>query len=260
MKGLRLYLCLGLLFGGIACLYGQGPPITSDKPIMLGAKRKVIKTLTEFRQLNGATFIRMPLMFNYLPSNKSLIAVHLPFVSAQYDNEIEDQTLGLGDIELMAKYQFFRKDGKAKTFRTVLKTIQSFPTGRDLKDPFIGLGEWQGYWAVVAGYETIKHGISLETGYKVVPEPFSDELQLKFGVGLPLLKPIYPVNQLNLYFEYNFNQFIKNGAFEMLYAQGIQYARKQLTYEASVQFPLRQSEDLLWQRDVSLFLGSRFVF
>ena len=247
-----------LLFGYQT--YAQGPPITADKPIMLGAKRKVIKTLTEVRRFNNATFFRMPLMLHYLPTSNSLFAVHLPFTSASYEDEREDQALALGDIDILAKYQFFRKDGKAKTFRVVLKTIQTLPTGRDFREPDLGIGVWQSYWAIVAGYETIKHGLSFEAGYKVVPDNFSDELRLKFGAGLPLLKPIYPVNQLNLYFEYSYNHFLSNGNYEMLYAQGFQYARKQLTYEIAVQLPLKQSEQLPWQRDYSLFLGTRFVF
>ncbi len=70
----------------------------------------------------------------------------------------------------------------------------------------------------------------------------------------------YPVNQLNLYFEYNGNYLVENGTYELLYAQGIQYAFKRLTVETAIQTPLIQSNNLPDQRKYSLFIGTRYVF
>jgi len=46
MKSYLLFL-LGILYSTLA--WAQGPPITADKPIMLGGKSFTIKTLTEIR-------------------------------------------------------------------------------------------------------------------------------------------------------------------------------------------------------------------
>ena len=59
----------------------QGPPITGDKPVMLGANSWVVKTLTEIRNTETGTFTAAPIMLHYLPTANSLIGVHIPFVN-----------------------------------------------------------------------------------------------------------------------------------------------------------------------------------
>lgn len=255
-----------LLLLTLLCLLGsevakaQGPPITADKPIMLGSKRKIVKTLTEFRVTDEATFLEVPIMLHYLPTSNTLVALHVPFLSANFNNDKLDYN-GLGDINLLFKYQFYRKDGKAKTFRTVAKVLQTFPTGENVGQADFGLGVGQTYLALVAGYETIKHGISNELGYRVVyDKPELNALEYKLGFGLPLLKPAYPVNQLNLYFEYNASYFPQNKDYAVFFAQGIQYAIRQFTFETAIQIPLAQEIPVIYKRKYSLFLGTRFVF
>jgi len=200
----------------------------------------VVKTLTEIRHTEYGTFTYAPLMVHYLPTSNSLVAVHLPMVFRNVSGDVE-HTSGLGDIQLRAKYQFYRKDQTGKTFRMVAKTIQTLPTGRDWNERGMSTGKYGSYLGVVAGYETIKYGISNELGYNLVAASDQDELQYKLGFGLPLLKPVYPVKQINLYFEYAANWAVETNNFELLYAQGIQYAIKRLTLEAVIQAPLIQT-------------------
>ncbi len=239
----------------------QGPPITGDKPIMLSAKTVLIKTLTEIRKTESGTFVKAPLMVHYLPTSNSLVALHIPFVTYSYD-DTEETGNRLGDVQLLAKYQLFRMDRKAKTLRVVAKTLQTFPTSeRDLHIHDITTGHYQGYYGAVIGYETIKHGISFEAGYNIVKDYQDDEFRLKMGFGLPLLKPVYPVNQLNLYFEYQSSWFTERDDFELLYSQGIQYAIKRFTFDAAVQVPLVQNTfPFSERRKYSLLLGTRIVF
>jgi len=236
--------CMGLLLTMLWSLNGfaQGPPITGGKPIMLGANSWLVKSLTEIRKTEEGTFVKLPVMVHYLPTANTLLGVHLPFVNYKFNEGASGQTLG--DIELLGKYMFYRKDEMGKTFRVVLKTIQTLPTGKSL----------------VAGYETIKYGISNELGYNISPSNDRDELRYKLGFGLPLLKPTYPVKQINLYFEYQSSWFHVVNDFMLLYAQGIQYAKGRVTMEASLQLPLIQTISEDEQRKFSLFLGSRFVF
>lgn len=251
MKNYIMVLCAVLLVITIA--KAQGPPITVDKPIMLGAKRKIVKTLTEVRNTKNGTLTRIPLMLHYLPTANTLVAVHLPTV-------VTTDEVNLGDIQLLAKYQIYRKDKTAKTFRVVAKTLQSLPTGKNLGINGISEGQYESYQGIVAGYETIKYGISSEIGFNISPEGEDEELRYKLGFGLPLLKPGYPVKQINLFFEYTNSWFVNTGNYMLLYAQGLQYAVGRLTVEAAIQTPLIEEVLLPNQRDYSLFLGTRYVF
>lgn len=239
--------------------FAQGPPITADKPIMLGSQTKLLKTLTEIRKTADGTFVSAPLMFHYLPSSSSLLGVHVPYATYQYNDQLGEDGAGIGDIAILGKYQFYRKDQTGKTFRLVAKTLQTLPTGKELDIDGISTGKYQSYQGLVAGYESIKYGISNELGYNLIPGNEKDELRYKLGFGLPLLKPAYPVNQVNLYFEYQNSWFTELNEYMLLYAQGIQYAKGRLTIEASVQFPLVQKLDIVSERDFSVFLGTRVI-
>ena len=244
-------------------IYGQGPPITADKPIMLGGNTVVIKTLTEIRNTNEGTFVRVPIMGHYIISSNSLVAVHLPYVNYSFiDDSGRGTGNGLGDIDILGKYQFYRKDGTGKTFRMVAKTLQTLPTGDELGIEGMSTGKYAGYYGVVAGYESLKLGVSSEFGYQWVPDGMFDKIRYKLGFGLPLLKPTYPVNQLNLYFEYSSESYTQLDEYQLLYAQGIQYAKGKLTMEAAIQFPLIQDLANSQQRDFnySVFLGTRYIF
>ncbi len=239
----------------------QGPPITADKPIMLGGNTIVIRTLTEFRNTVGGNFVKAPLIVNWLPSSDLLFSAQLPLTTYNFLDSDDNDGSYLGDIALITKYQFYRKDGQARTHRVVLKSNQKFPTGQEFGPFEIANGTYQHYLSIVSGYETIKYGISAEAGYNWAPGDNIDEYRLKLGFGLPLLKPTYPVNQLNLYFEY-FGQYRpESDETELLYAQGIQYARGRLTVEFAVQVPLFQSEVIQrFRLNNDILIGARYIF
>ncbi len=192
---LGLLLCGSLATG----LQAQGPPILGDKPIMLGAKRIVFKTLTEFRVLPDGWALKAPAMVHYLPTSNTLVGLYIPLVVSGLGDQPRSF---LGDISLVTKYQFYKKDGMGKTFRMVLKGVQNLPTGAKLGLDEMSTGIFQSFWSVVAGYESIKYGISSELGYNFSVVPDMNEARLKLGFGLPLLQPSYPVKQVNLFFEY----------------------------------------------------------
>ncbi len=240
--------------------FAQGPPITGDKPIMLSEGTIVLKTLTEIRNTAQGTFVKVPLMAHYLPINNVLVGLHIPYVNYAINDLLGESGNTLGDIELLGKYQFYRKDNTGKTFRMVAKTLQTLPTGKKLDVDGISTGHYQSYVGLIAGYESIKYGISNELGYNLVPNADTDELRQKLGFGLPLLKPTYPVKQINLYFEYQSSWFTETNDYALLYAQGIQYAKGQWTWEAAIQAPLVQTTPEETQRNYSLFLGTRYVF
>ncbi len=240
----------------------QGPPITADKPIMLGAKRVIIKSLTEIRTTDQGIFTKAPLMVHYLPISSLLFAIHIPYVNLAFSESLiqaPKNFSGLGDVELLGKYQFYRKDATGKTFRMLAKTLQTLPTGKAYNLDGILTGTYQSYVGVVAGYESIKYGISNELGVNMSGNSSLREFKHKLGFGLPLLKPSYPVKQVNLYFEYQNSWFYNTGGYRLLYAQGLQYAIKRLTVEAAIQFPLIQ-DNTIQNFKRSVLVGTRYVF
>ena len=255
----KLYLVATLLISSLSVGVAQGPPITADKPIMLGGGY-IFKTLTEIRSTDGGTFTRIPIMAHHLPSANSLIAVHLPMVLHSFtEGSAFEDGAQLGDIQIMGKYQFFRKDGHAKTFRMVLKTVQNLPTGKKYGIDGMSTGEYQSYFAVVAGREAINLGLSGEVGYNIAPNSDLDQIALRLGAGLPVLRPVYPVKQLNLYFEFSHNIYPAVDTYEFLYAQGIQYAIKRLTFEMAYQWPISTTVTDIYRLRNSVLLGARFI-
>jgi len=192
------YIKLVLAFLCLSCLStelkAQGPPITADKPIMLSSKTFIAKTLTEHRSTDFGRFTKVPLMLHYIFHKNALVAVHVPWVSYDFNPGFGFDGAGLGDMNLLLKYQFYRNDKTGKTFRMVAKTLQNLPTGAAIDIHEMSTGFYKSYMAVVAGYETIKYGISGEGGYNLSPDDNTDEIKVKLGFGLPLLKQVYPVH------------------------------------------------------------------
>ena len=240
-------------------LYAQGPPITGDKPIMLGPKNFMIKTLTEVRKMDKGIAVNAPIIMHYLPTSNSLIGIHIPFVFYDFGDQEQRSGKTMGDILLTGKYQFYRKDGIGKTLRAVVKTVQNLGSGKDLDLESISTGNYQSYFGVVLGYESLKYGISNELGYNITADNNQNELKYKLGFGLPLLKPTYPVNQLNLYFEYQSSWYTETKDYALYSTQGIQYAIGKLTFEVAIQFPLVQNVRESNQRNHSWFFGTRYI-
>ena len=254
---MKYILVICLMAFTVCTLQSQGPPITADKPIMLGGNSFTTKTLTEFRSTARGNSIYIPVMLHYLPTSNSLIALHLPYLFYRL-KAISGSTLA--DIKILGKYQFYRKDGMGKTFRMVAKTLQALPTGKELDLLDLSTGKYQGYYGIISGYETLKYGISTEIGYNWVPNGTLDEFRTKLGIGLPLLKPQYPNKQINLYFEYTSTWLHSRAWYQLLYAQGIQYAGKNITFDLSLQLPLVQKIDTSRALNYSLFMGTRYTF
>ncbi len=225
---------------------------------MLGGRSFTIRTLSEVRNTERGTSFYVPAMFHYLPTSNSLVAVHIPFVTYDFEDGPSESTLA--DIEIIGKYQFFRKDATGKTFRIAAKTIQNLPTGDEVDLIRQSTGVYEGYYGVVSGYETLKYGISTEIGYNWVPDATLDELRAKLGFGLPLLKPQYPNKQINLFFEYASIWLYERDWYQLLYAQGVQYAGKNITFDLALQLPLVQDIAANRELNYSVFLGARYTF
>ena len=254
-----LFASLLLLACALPRLRAQGPPITLDKPIMLGEKKGVLRPY--FKVFNNAQrdFTAFIVEGDYNVSNAFAVGAEVPLVYDQVDKT------GLGDVSLMAKYQFYRKDGMGKTVRIAAKGKQTFATGRDAETMTLGMGHAMSYVGILAARESLALGTQFEIGYGYVPsnERLS-QLNYKLGFGLPLLEPAYPVKQVNLYFEsegMNLRNFEGDAQYGYYYAQGLQYAIGRFTYDLSVQFPLAQQLQGSpgMERRTSALLGFRVI-
>ncbi len=253
----KRFLVVIICWISFAALQAQGPPITGDKPIMLSKGNIVLKTLSEYRVYQDREALIMPLMVHYIPSKNVLLGIHIPYVNV--NSSSEDMT-NIGDIQLLAKYQFYRKDQMAKTFRVVAKTYQWIPAKHDLNVEEVAVGSYRSFYSVLAGLETIKFGVSNELGFAFDAGGEHNLVRYKLGFGLPLKKPVYPVDQVNLYFEYQNDYRFNDQGFSTLYAQGVQYAKGRWTMETSIQFPLIQYQiPEALKRKYSFFVGIRYV-
>ena len=236
----------------------QGPPIILDKIILLGSNSFTARTLTEYRNTERGDFVYTPFSLSYLPTSNTTFTVDVPFIN--YDFESGSSGSSLADIRLTGKYQFYQKNATGKTFRILIKTEQTLPTGESLDLIGLSTGLYQGYYGILGGYESLKFGITSELGYNWIPDGTLDHLRYKLGFGLPLLKPQFPNKQINLYFEYSSFWIFERDWYQLLYAQGIQYAGKDYTIELSAQIPIVNDVDADRELNYSLFIGGRYTF
>lgn len=236
---LKKFTALLLLATWAMGIWAQGPPITLDKPIMLGEKKGTLRPFFKIADNAEHDFKAFVLDADYNFSNKFAVAAEVPLVFAAHS-----KTTGLGDVGLTAKYQFYRKDGMGKTVRIAAKAKNMFSTGKRLETPTLGMGHNMTYLGILAARESLKLGMQAEFGYVSIPSARHLNHWLhKLGFGLPLLKPTYPVNQISLYFEFEGMNLSKHNGlsqFGYYYAQGLQYARGRYTFDLSVQFPISQ--------------------
>lgn len=249
-------LLIAMLFSIVSL--AQGPPIILDKIILLGSNSFTARTLTEYRNTEQGDFVYLPFSLSYLPTSNTSVTIDVPFIT--YNFESAESGSGLADIRITGRYQFYQKNYTGKTFRVLAKTEQTLPTGEELDLIGLSTGLYQGYYGLLAGYESLKFGITTELGYNWIPDGTLDNLKYKLGFGLPLLKPQFPNKQINLFFEYTSLWVFEREWYQLLYAQGIQYAGKKITIDASVQIPLVNDVDANRQLNYSIFFGGRYTF
>jgi hypothetical protein len=238
--------------------FAQGPPITLDKPIMLGEKKGTVRPMFKIINSDTRSFKTFIADADYNFTNNLATMIEVPFTFGATDVKA-----GLGDIAVGLKYQFYTKNGMGKTLRIAAKAKNMFATGKKLETPIIGMGHNMTYVGILAARESLKFGVQAELGYNIVPSATHlGNLDYKLGFGLPCFEAVYPVDQLNLYFEFegmNMQKHLGENQYAYYYAQGIQYAKNIYTYDLSLQFPLKQQVPSSYQRNFILLLGMRVI-
>lgn len=238
--------------------HGQGPPVFTDTPIMLGLEGRGIRTFANLVSRVNANAYIQPIVFPYNISTKWQIGALAPFVSISPDGL--DSRSGLGDVRVFTKYQIYQKDGKAKTFRGLIKLTETFPTGNSTEIPSLGTGGYQTTISIVSGYVTTKYGIYGEFGYNIAGNGLPDNFIYNIAFGYPLLPQKYPPNQMNLFLELNGNYVFDQIGNTLYLSPGIQYiAGRKLLFESGIQLPLDDSAPDGRQINYILRIGTRIL-
>ncbi|MEQ9290353.1 MAG: hypothetical protein RIG77_25700 [Cyclobacteriaceae bacterium] len=236
----------------------QGPPIFTDTPIMLGLESRGVRTFGNIVSRQKANAYIHPVAFPYNITNKWQVGIVAPFVSISSDG-IGDRS-GFGDLQVFTKYQIFQKDGKAKTFRGLIKLTEVFPTANNSEAPALGTGANQTNLSLVTGYVTTKYGLYTELGYNATSDNLPDNIVYKLAFGYPLLPQKYPPKQVNIFFELLGNYVLDNVGNNMFFAPGIQYiAGRKLLFESGVQLPLGEASPEGQKTNYVLRIGTRVL-
>jgi len=256
-----LKLFIKLAIGVLCCtqLCAQGPPIITDKPIMLSEHTVLIKTLTSIANTSDGTYSKIPLMLHYLPSSNTIFGVHIPMVMAA-ENTSQPGTY-FGNFEIFGKYQFFRRDGHRKTTRMAIKALGGFKSNINGPDSDLITKESQAEIQYIIGRETIRYGLGFNVGYRYTGPDYTDKIVIKFDYGKPIMPVKYPPKQLNLYFEWKTEIPIQEGKMSNYVIPGIQYAHKTLTFDFAYMYLVGKNNQENGGHINSMWhLGTRLAF
>jgi hypothetical protein len=246
------------LFSSLFKLMAQGPPITVGTPVMLGLEGGGIRTFGKFISKENANIYVQPFVIPYNITSKFQVGTILPFV---FKTPKGSSTVGgFGDMAIFAKYQLYKKDGKAKTFRILGTIKQTFPTGKTSSFPPIGSDLYQTQIGLVMGRISSAIGIYSDFGYNITNKGASDNFTYNFSVGIPLLAHQYPQKQINTYLEFNGNYVFDLSVHTLFISPGIQYIPgRRILFETSFQIPVLQQNITTNKTNYMVLFGTRFL-
>jgi hypothetical protein len=216
---------------------GQGPPIFTETPIMLGLDGGGVRTFGKFFSKENAKSIIVPFIVPFNLTSKWQIGGVAPFLLVA-PNDAESR-FNLSDLKFFTKFQIFQKNGKGKTLRSLIKLTETFPTGNTSKAPPLGTGSWQTTMSLVTGYVTLNYGIYTEIGYNLTTNGLPDNLIYNVAFAYPLLPQKYPPQQINVFLEFNGNLITDNGINSLFISPGVQFiAGRTFLIETGIQIPL----------------------
>jgi len=233
-------------------ILAQGPPIFTDSPLLLGLEGGGIRTFGKYISTeSGQTYIQ-PLVIPYNVTADFQIGGIQPYVFRSPDKG-ESQS-GFGNLTLFGKYSIIQIDGRAKTFRALLKYTQTFTTGASK----VSIDANASQFSIVTGYITTKYGIYGTVGYTFVSNDLPDNLIYNFAFGYPVLPQKYPPFQLNLFIELNGTYTLDVNKHLLFVSPGLQLLTSSaFLIETGVQIPMVDDRNTT---KFAYTLGIRYLF
>ncbi len=228
-------------------LLSQGPPIFTDTPIMLGLEGGGMRTFGKYVKKENTKIYIQPIALPFNLRANWQIGTILP-LTGKWPGNAQGQ-FGLGDVKIFTKYQLHSWNGKGKTFRTLIKLTQSFPSGA----PPLGSGNWTTSLGLVSGLINLKYGLYANLNYQRSSGPNPDKLTYNLALAYPLLPQQYPPKQLNVYLEFNGSYVSRLQQNIYFLSPGFQWIQgRKFLIETGLQIPLRE--------DVEENAHTRFAF
>ncbi len=252
----------------------QGPPIHTDTPILLGLEGKAVTAravwVRKSKLYRDATVIGDPLQREvtawtfpvavpYNITSDLLVGTMAPFVQVEARSIAgTNDSFGLSDISLFAKYLVVQIDALQETFRVTVKGNIKFPTGSKNRTPALGTGTVDYSLGTVGAWIGERFGIYGDASYtfKGTSEgyKFGNAIIYNLALGFrafPAVYETYPTSQWNLYLELNGMHTAKDkvnsqtlldtGGNILFLSPGIQYIpSRYFLLEASIQIPIYQ--------------------
>ncbi len=234
----------------------QGPPVFTDSPVMLGLQGSGIRTFGKYISGERVNVYQHPIVVPYNILTNTQIGVTVPFVSKSVKGE--NSSSGIGDVSVFLKQLLFKKDGKGKTFRTIAKLTETFPSGNDQKEPSLGSDFYKTDFSVVSAFITLKYGIYGGVGYTLVSGDSQELIHYELAFGKPLLPQQYPPKQVNIYVGINGSVQAETKDHLLLASPAMQYIfGKRVLVETGVQFPLLKEDSENFR--YAVLLGTRIL-
>ncbi len=243
----------------LTVVYSQGPPITAETPVMLGLEGNGIRTFGKFISKENMNVYVQPIAIPYNITPKFQLGAILPF---KFITPKDLKTTGgFADLAVFAKYQLYKKDDTAKTFRILAKVMQTFPSGKTDSAPPIGSGIHQTYIGLIIGKISTAIGVYGDFGYNITNKNASDNFSYNFSVGVPLLEHKYPQKQINMFLEFNGNYIFDPEIHTLFISPGLQFIPgRRILFETSFQVPIVQDNIATNKTNYMVLLGTRFLF
>ena len=253
----QLIILLLMIFSSF--IYAQGPPITTGTPVMLGLEGSGIRTFGKYIAKEEGNIYVQPLGIPYNISAKFQVGGIFLLKNIK-PKGAEKGDSGLSDIAMFTKFQLYKKDGKAKTFRILAHLKQTFPTGETFLNSKVSSDIYQSYVGIIVGKISSSLGIYGDLGYNITSDGVTDNFLYNFSVSVPLLPPQYPQKQINALIEINGNYLFEPKIHSLYFSPGLQYIPgRRILFETSFQIPAIQKNIDNNKTKYMVLLGLRFL-
>lgn len=274
-KTFILALVVGLLISvGLSDgVFANGPPINSDGAYVTALNGAAFRSMFKVTAKSAPGLGRITVFANMLVfpyeflDNELIVMAGIPVLLKDRElNSGQHRTsgFGIGDLNLLAKYNLYQEDFSDRTFRIAAKAGIQVPTGKIDEQDSIGVlprslqrgkGSWNPNVGIVVtalhGRQGFNAGLSYTLNTKANGYEFGDVIKYDLAYSYRLLPDVYheyPAHQINGFLELNgiwsakhkqnSSELDNTGGHELLLSPGIQYVYYNYLIEASVQIPI----------------------